>query len=289
MLAALMVSGVSIARPTYATGLADDEFWARKVAWREVADIVVAGDSRVYRGVSPSVMAESLPNREIRNFGFSAAGLSATYLDAASRVLKHDVGGTILLGVTPACLTEKSRANNGFLQWSRSPDTSLFMSTTFGDLYRRLRPIGLRQLSVVLRGLSGRYYEDYWVDGWVASRKEPVDIAVGVRAYRRTLPATRISEDSVTDLVEFVEREVDRGRQVIAFRPPVAPAMLEVEAGLSGLDFEDIRARTRSAGATWLTPPTSLELSTYDGSHLDEGSAIRLSRWLGDALQSTTQ
>ena len=43
-------------------------------------DVVLAGDSRIYRGVSPKAMSETLPGLRVGNFGFSSVALAEPYL-----------------------------------------------------------------------------------------------------------------------------------------------------------------------------------------------------------------
>lgn len=53
-----------------------DSFWLQKANAEARYDIVLLGDSRVYRGISPEDMAIVLDGYEILNFGFSANGLN---------------------------------------------------------------------------------------------------------------------------------------------------------------------------------------------------------------------
>jgi hypothetical protein len=53
-----------------------DAFWSNKANADAIYDIILMGDSRIYRGLSPEEMATILEDYRILNFGFSAGGLN---------------------------------------------------------------------------------------------------------------------------------------------------------------------------------------------------------------------
>ena len=109
LFAALLVLGGIAARRSPnepgESGLPADVFWCTKAAWRSCADVVVAGDSTVYRGVSPAAMASILPGMRIFNYGFAAIGYGREYLEAIEDMLAPDGGAKIIvLGLNPPAI-----------------------------------------------------------------------------------------------------------------------------------------------------------------------------------------
>ena len=53
-----------------------ERFWLKKTFSDKNYDIVIMGDSRTYRGVSPQAMQQILTNYKILNFAYSNGGLN---------------------------------------------------------------------------------------------------------------------------------------------------------------------------------------------------------------------
>ena len=52
------------------------KYWAFKTHRKDKHDIIIMGDSRAYRGISPSEMQKALPNYRILNFGYSSGNVA---------------------------------------------------------------------------------------------------------------------------------------------------------------------------------------------------------------------
>ena len=96
------------------SGMPENIFRFHKIAWRHEADIVVAGDSRAYIGISPAHLARDLPgNPRVLNFGFNAIGYHAQYRQALLDVLDPKADNPrLLLCVSPRSLTRDSISHN---------------------------------------------------------------------------------------------------------------------------------------------------------------------------------
>jgi len=120
LVALAIVIAVGILRPSgehINSGLDPDEFWIRKAFTEDKYDLILAGDSRVYRGLSPKVMNETFTRLKIFNYGFSGNGYNRQYLDAISKIIDSNSSmPAIILGITPMSLTEGSSKRNDFLQ-----------------------------------------------------------------------------------------------------------------------------------------------------------------------------
>lgn len=287
-LAATLILGLAWLRPTSTQdGITPAVFWARKIRWRPVYHCVLVGDSRIYRGVSPSAMQAHLPGWRIANFGFSAAGLSQEYLDASAGLL--DPAGphrVIILGVTPHALTRRALQENGFLELRRTRASELYQTLYAGEILKWFAPYELRTLLSRWRG--ARYFERYYPDGWVASRRERENPADALARYAEVFTNNPVDHAAARTVLEAVHRWSGAGIRVVGFRPPVTSALAELENRVSGFHEAGFAADFERQGGLWLwvAPGT---YHTYDGSHLRFDAALQLSRDLAQQLNRIAQ
>jgi len=276
--------------PTYlvSTGVTEERFWVMKARLPPSFDLVLAGDSRVYRGLSPAAMREVLKGRRIANFGFPGCGLTRPYLEAASALL--DPGSqapAIVVGVTPHSLTPHAARDNGFLAEKKRPWMQANMRMYLAPVERTFAPIDPNtSLKVWLHPEEfgyGRYFEDFHEDGWVASRHEPERPDQALGEYRRVLEP--VSADILDELFDHVRRWNSAGRRVFGFRPPTSDAMAGLEVSMTRFDEARFVEGFEHAGGVWLRPEAAYH--SYDGSHLREDSAIQLSRDLATAMAAS--
>ena len=69
----------------------DKKFWYKKTFASNDNDIILVGDSRIYRGLSPAAMNVLLKKNKILNFGYSSAGFDPYFLDEAVKKLSDDL------------------------------------------------------------------------------------------------------------------------------------------------------------------------------------------------------
>jgi len=277
------------AAPTYlvSTGVTPERFWTTKVQWGRAFDVVLAGDSRVYRGLSPAEMRPSLGQRRIANFGFPGCGLTRPYLEAVEALLDPARGEpTVVLGVTPHALTAHAARDNGFLAEMRRPLPERYARMVLAPVERFFRPIDLattlKEAAHPELRVWGNYFEELHDDGWVASRQVPEEADSALGEYRRVLEP--VSPEIVEALLETVTRWRSRAIRVFAFRPPTSPAMLDLEARRSGFEESSFVEAFERAGGVWLRLDGSYH--SYDGSHLRDDAARALSRDLAAAIAS---
>ena len=76
-LSLVLIYMVGTMRPQPMSSVIDKEkFWADKVHAKTKYNVIVAGDSRVYRGIASRVISEELDGLKVLNFGFSSGGLN---------------------------------------------------------------------------------------------------------------------------------------------------------------------------------------------------------------------
>ena len=290
LLLAIMTVLVVVFRDDPRPADAPDWFFMQKLEWEGDLATVVAGDSRVYRGVVPGELASQLP-APIGNFGFSSAKYDREYLDRIRSTLDdaapHRV---VLLGITPFAFTTReagfkdavarNEARRVPLWWMRSVDLDHALAPIDPSIFVPM--VGRKSVD---RASAGEYRQVFHRDGWVESDREVEDPH---RAWREGLPPLAAAYETdparIEALLDAVGRWTGEGIVVGAFRPPVPEQTDVLESTLWGVDFPSLRAAIESAGGHWLDGGDPSTYRIYDGSHLDAESARRFTREIGDEL-----
>ena len=268
--------------PLVANREASHWFWTNKVHNTEVYDIVLVGDSRLYRGVSPVAMQEVLGEKfRILNFGFSSGGINVGMInEAQSRLAENSRNKTIILSVTPYSLTLDSANNKHFLTELNRPKEEVLQRLTYSPWLRFFKPVTPSLLLERIRGKQKKpeimYYEDFHSDGWVGSRTEPSDPNRALKSYVKTFKKYQVDSELVKEVCAEVGKLRDEGVNVFAFRPPVSYSMLELENKMSGFEQQHFIDLFQRNGGVWLDIPSE-GYETYDGSHMFKESAERFS------------
>ncbi len=273
------------------SGMSPGSFWVMKSNWRQCADVVLAGDSRAYRGLSPAAMGRHLPNMRILNYGFSGAGFSGAYLRGLEGVLAPDsVRKVIILGITPHSLTEGAARRNGFLNHTKKSPSEKQMLRLFDPLFHFLRPVQSKEALAILTfgRFSQHYFQEYHRDGWVAGSKDPENQTEALRAYSAVFDpgnSGTVSEDIINELIKTTAQWRGKEIEVYAFRMPTCRAMIELEAEFAKFDEDAFVAGFEDAGGIWLSFDQT-GYRTYDGSHLHREAAEKFSSELGQRIRA---
>lgn len=260
-------------------------FWIRKVNWGPDFDAVVAGDSRVNRGVSPAAMQTTLPGKKIANFAFSGAGLTGEYLAASARLLAPTaIPPVIVLGITPRSLTPVAAENHDYRAWAKTRAIERWGLAQLSDVLFFLTP----ENPVLLFGrpIAGapRYQQNPHETGWLPVNRIPRDPDASLDEYVSLFAKTQVSDQVVRELVSAVGGWHERGISVFAFRPPTSRWMIELEDTRSGFQQNAVRDALERVGAKWLEVGGDA-YHTVDGNHLTPDSAIEFSADLGAMLR----
>jgi hypothetical protein len=268
---AALVFGVAVAGRLVSAsrGLPESRYWATKVAHRADADIVLAGCSRIYSGLSPGAMSPLLPRRRIVNFGFSACAYSPAYMDAVERVLDPSAPDpVVVLGIAPHNFLAGAAAQNQFTVSGTASLQTLWWDRRFGGVFD---PVDVGALGGRLRGYQVTC--TFHTDGWAARRMTPEDPSAYLPMVRQTYARERVSPALVRGLIDRTRKWRRAGVRVYALRVPVAPAILQEEDKLSGMDMAVFRRSFAAAGGRWLSIDEA-GLGTFDGSHLRDACAV---------------
>lgn len=265
-------------------------FWMAKTHAPQHYDIVVIGDSRIYRGISPEAIASAVQGAEVLNFGYSSAGFSNRYLDAATQKLRktarHPV---VVIGITPHSITPKAWLNEHFEEQSSINREEIIEQLYFGDILQRfpsISPAGLRNY-IKNKHKRENYIQRYTPNGWIASDYRVRDTTYALQSYMAVFQNNKSSNYLLEQLAEKIEKWRLKDISVFVFRPPATVTMHQLENIASGFDEKAVIRRLKKAGAVWIETD-SLQLTSYDGSHLTKESAEKLSIYIGKQIAKST-
>ncbi|MBI2515862.1 MAG: hypothetical protein HYV95_02995 [Opitutae bacterium] len=263
------------------SGISQRQLYELKLNWKSEFDMVLAGNSRVTVGLAPGEMSAALPGLRIANFGFDGNGFTPEYLDALEATFRPGSGERIVvLGITPITLTERAARQNGFSEERLRSADERFLARHLPwvlDFFARFNP---RMALVLLRGDDiGRELWHGYPDGWAAQDMQPADLDGQVRFLRVNVRdgAFPVSPRIVSNLLTTVQKWRQAGITTFAFLPPVTAELAREEIRATGFVLPEFVKGFTAMGGHWLEVPSEVYL-TYDGGHLEEESARRLSR-----------
>lgn len=251
-------------------------FWLNKFENTSKVDVVVYGDSRTYRGVSPDVLIEGTGLTSY-NYGFSSGGYSSEIFDLIESRIDKTKDPIVVLGITPYSLTLKASENKFYHQENNRDAGEKFTRLHIDD---KLSFFDRIIMDEYFKPNSANVIQEYNSDGWVSSFKGLIDTLSGLKSYESIFDNNQVS-DSIVDLVVFnVNQWVSAGVKVFAFRPPTVVSMEILENDKSAFDASLFETEFEKAGGYWISIPNDGRFISYDASHLEKESAINLSRSL---------
>jgi hypothetical protein len=266
-------------------------FFTQKTAWEHEFDCVLLGNSRIYRGLSPSEMKKVLPDYRIVNLGFSSGGLNPAIYELADDALAE--GGprkVVVLGVEGIVLHEWAMENECYLSYRQVGEGDRWVMLTFGGILEKFSPVTIGELRVILGlkrgGPPPQTREVYYPrTGWCASESLVSDLIEKKIEKLRTSDTRHgpVADAAVRELLKQVRTWHDRGVLVVGFRPPIHPERRELEDNLSHYAEAELVEQFQAAGGVWLTVDPA-DYPTYDSSHLNKATARRFSRDLAQAI-----
>lgn len=263
-------------------------FYMVKTHGNQRCDVIVLGDSRALRDVSPRELSPSLPGQRILNFAYNAGGLNAEMYAAASARLAPDAHAPmVIVCVTPLSLMSVKARNEQYHEVLRKPRDERWLMLHTPQLahwFQSVRPVDLTR-AILHFAPHSRYSQEFHEDGWIGSLKEPEDPTEALAVYEAQLTGQSIDPALVQDLLAQIRVWTSSGVRVIGLRTPTTDAVEALENRLLSFDESDLAAQFTAAGGVWLNFANS-PYRTYDGSHLRRESAIAFSRDLGAALRA---
>lgn len=286
LLALVLIVAMGLVRPDKPLGVPGQKFWALKISWRDYADMVVTGDSRVLGGVSPARMQKTLGERRIVNYGFANNLYEPEYLEAIEHVLNpHSKLKTIILGITPHSLTNDPDIIGQFSDLKRLSKRDIFVDIRFAALMGFFDYMSFHDaLLGIFPGLAKSHTRrEYFADGWLAYSKNPPGEKRELKKYRRMYEKCHISPEVIANVMDSISRWTESGIRVYGFLVPTCPEMVELEKALSGFDQAAFVTAFQAAGGVWIDiDPAAYD--SFDGSHLQSHSALEFSEDLASSI-----
>lgn len=266
-----------------------DQFWSYKTHTKKKFDIVLIGDSRLYRGLSPDAMKKEMPNFDILNFGYSNGGLHEPLLsEAAKKLDEESTKKIIVIGVTPASLTPGAAKNEHLLQELRRKNSEVFQRIYLTHYLQLFEPTTPKMIinSIFDKVETNNYYEHFTKYGFVGGRKDVYDTNEALESYRKQFQREQVSDAIIDNLLKQVKEWNNKGIKVFGYRPPSTKKMEQLENELSGFREVQFVKQFEEAGGIWLELQID-NLKSYDGSHLDEESAEIFSKEIAKIIKKT--
>jgi hypothetical protein len=288
ILAAILVGALSFVLPKNKEKYLGDRFWAQKTFAPSVYDIIIMGDSRTYRGVSPEIMEKKLPGMKILNFGYSNGGLNPTMYESAEKKLSGShTKKVMVLGVSANCILDYTLVNEQYWREKTRPREDIIERMYLdGILYHfsATSPEGIKEY-LRKKPSVNFYMNEYHSNGYVESEKFPPDSMEAIPSYIKDYTNYKVEKHLIDDLINQVKVWNSKGITVIGFRPPTTIPMRALEDTMGFYNEEVISTRFIEAGGHWVNLNPN-DYKTYDGSHLNKESAARLSEKLAEEIES---
>lgn len=283
---AIFIFGLLLPEPKSSV-FKNEQFWLHKTFTADKYDMVIGGDSRVYRGINPAIIEANTQLKGL-NFGYSSGGFSPQILQEIEKKLdKNSAHKTILLGITPHSLTSEAYFNGAWKSWNIPDKRDVFLKTqVIPQYFSFFEPLKVTDLLRILMKSKEGYYEVFHANGWVQSFKLPHNPTAALKEYSMIFDKEPIHKPYIDSLTKYIYKWKKEGIRVYAFRPPSTKAMEELENQKSGYSELAIIQAVENAGAKWIDIPNRYDFDSYDGSHLHFQSANKLSSVISEAVIS---
>jgi hypothetical protein len=267
------------------------QFFLKKTFAPAKYNLVVVGDSRIYRGISPVAMEEVLKKWKIINLGYSNGGLNpAMFRLSESKLASNKGPKAILLGITAFTLTPESLENKHYLENRFMKKEKSLELMYLGEILNWFTPVSPEIIKELLKGSKPNqtYINEYRELGWVASDKFPADTLEAFESYQNSFVFQKVTPSILEQIMLQVEKWSHNGIAVYAFRPPIPKAMIDLADTLAGYNENEIKVKLEMAGGHWIDVDPK-QYKTYDGSHLNPESAVALSKFIATKIKQATK
>ena len=247
---------------------------------------VIIGDSRALRGVSPGEMSAELDGTKIFNFSFHAGGMNKEMYQEGEKLIADGMARpVIVLAPTALSFLPSKASNSQFHEYRDKPRDQVWIYRHWPDLAFWFQPVSP---SIYIQKSIGYQpakllFQDFQADGWIATDQDPRDDLADLSLHRARLAGLKVAEARIQELMQQTRQWSDRGFRVFGFFPPAYGPRVAQEDSMLGFDRVTFVQSFRSAGGTWLDLEDPA-LESYDGSHLDRASAVKLSRALARGM-----
>lgn len=265
-----------------------DRFWTFKVYDNKKYNFIILGDSRTYRGISPYEIENILPEFSVFNFAFSNGGLNPIIYKAAEAKLEtNKESKIILLGVTALTINDISKSNEQYEKELKRSKKEVFKRIYFGKYLNYFSPVTPVMIKDLIKGTKpiSNYISIYHDNGWVESEKFPIDTLEAFPSYKDDFTLHNTNYQLVDELCKQISLWESKGIKVFAFRPPAAQPLIALEDSLANYNESLIKQKIEMSGGHWIDI-NPVFYKTYDGSHLPNLEARKLSRYIANKIKT---
>ena len=261
-------------------------FWITKTFTSKKYNIVIAGDSRAYRGLSPEdILIPLSKDLDAINLGYSSGGFDRSYRSfILSKLKAYSELKVLILGITPHSLTSDGLDNGHFHEVLSTPTIDRLKTLYLSPITSFFEPREFKSISKVFKTSISGNYEKLHSNGWAESDNLKGDTLKALENYSKVFNGNLVNQAGIDGLMDWVDSLSQNGIYIIGFRPPSTAEMRALEDSLSGYKEKDIKAAFISRGGHWIDFKDK-DYKSYDGSHLRADDARKLSREIGKAIK----
>lgn len=263
-------------------------FFAHKFFDLEKFHCLIAGDSRVYRGLNPAIFEKVLHVSAV-NLGYDSAGFGSDFFQLIDDRFSVEGPHYLIIGISPHSFTQ-SAANNGQLVEYKKMPPSERQSVLYPTALDKFFPaISLKKLRKSGSDASNKQKlnEIYLDNGFAPARVEMPDPTEAVKSYTAIFKENAFSPPTEDLLLNKVKDYTAKGVLVFAVRIPTSKELRSVEDEWAGFDEQSFIKKFESMGGRWINVPHD-NYETFDGSHLVSSSADKVSTIISEYVHQAT-
>jgi hypothetical protein len=258
-------------------------FWASKLIKNPTYDIVIIGDSRVYRGINPTIIETQLNNQyKCFNNAFSSAGLDSFYINQAIEKLNPNGKKVLLIGVSVNSFYPQALKNEHLRELMAESPKNLWVKK---HIYPYLTDFSAYSFSDFLGFKTGKQYFETFnpQNGFVLSCNFPIDTNIAISPYEKYFNTHQLDTHAVQNFIKQLKILKNKNYTIVLMRLPASYTMFQIEDKASNNLIHQLKESTQNFGIQWIeTEPTKY---TYDGSHLIDKTTNQFSQAIGIQLK----
>ncbi len=263
-------------------------YWIVKSHSEKTYPVVFAGDSRIFRGISPEHFRETFPGADGVNLGYSALGYHPRYMDFVHERLDTTAERPlVVIGISAHPFTPEGFEAANFL-WEKNgkKKEEIIQYMYFYNFNKLVAPFDILDLMSGNRRRKAEMNDQvtYHFNGWMESYQLNPDTTFYNKRYRNAFINNQWDSVQTEGFLRTIREWTSQGIGVVGFRTPASYTLQHLEDSLSGFSVEAFKKRFLDCGAKWVEVDPG-RYRTYDGNHLEHESAVRFSRDLGRAIR----
>jgi hypothetical protein len=261
------------------------QVFVHKVWTKKKYDLLIAGDSRIYRGISTKPFEDELGVNAL-NLGFSSGQFEDHMFDLIDeKLIKNSGNRTIILGITPNSLFSSSYPNGHIRRIKNYKDEEVLEYLYLLDFKKYFGSVGDVNIH---QKLFSDHQNNYIIEpkkdeGWIASDYHHRLPNHALKSYGDVLRGKSLDSTILENFYSKIEEWVNEGIEVYGFIPPSSPNIETLERSLTDFNDQAIIKEFINSGGKWIRLENYYQ--SYDGSHLAEKDALRLSKDLANKIK----